>query len=56
MFRSDQYWKVKLETAGVYPGYPRNTRDWSGLPGKVDAAFFNPADNMTYIFRNNQAL
>ena len=54
VFRGDQYWKVKLTAAGVYPGYPRTTKDWSGLPGNVDAAFYNPADKMTYIFRKNQ--
>ena len=54
MFRGDQYWKVKRTAAGVYPGYPRTTRDWSGLPGNIDAAFYNPTDKMSYIFRNNQ--
>ena len=54
VFRGDLYWKVKLSTAGIYPGYPRSTRDWSGLPGNIDAAFYNPSDKMTYIFRNNQ--
>ena len=54
MFRGDQYWRVKLKAAGVHPGYPRPATDWSGLPGDVDAAFYNPADKMTYLFRNNQ--
>ncbi len=54
VFRGDRHWKLKKNTAGVENGYPRPNTDWSGLPGSVDATFFNPADGMTYIIKGGQ--
>jgi matrix metalloproteinase-14 (membrane-inserted) len=54
IFRDGHYWKLRLGTSGVFPGYPKPTSDWSGLPGKVDAAFYNARDGMTYLFKGAQ--
>ena len=53
-FKGDQYWKLTLDKAGFQPGYPRTNKDWGGLPGSVDASFYNPKDGMTYIIQNDQ--
>lgn len=54
VFRGGKYWKLKLNQAGFESGYPRPNSDWSGLPGKLDAAAYNPKDGMTYLFKDNQ--
>ena len=54
VFRGQQYWKLKTDQAGVEDGYPRPNTDWSGLPGSVDAAFYNPEDRFTYILKGGQ--
>lgn len=54
VFRGDQYYKLSTLTSGYLSGYPRPTSDWSGLPGGIDAAFFNPDDQATYIFQGNK--
>ena len=55
VFRGNQYWKLKLDDAGVYDGYPRPISDWRGLPSSgVDAAFYNPNDRMTYFFAGHK--
>ena len=54
VFKGNQYWKLKLNQAGFESGYPRPNSDWSGLPGKLDAAVYNPRDGMTYLFKDDQ--
>ncbi|TRY69363.1 hypothetical protein TCAL_07676 [Tigriopus californicus] len=54
VFQGDYHWKLTLEKAGFEPQYPRTNQDWGGLPGDVDAAFYNPTDGMTYIFKDDQ--
>jgi matrix metalloproteinase-14 (membrane-inserted) len=54
IFRGDSYWKLKPSAIGVEEGYPKNNVDWGGLPGAVDAAFFNPHNGFTYLFQGNQ--
>ncbi len=53
VFRGSQHWKLLSSgAAGTQRGFPRPNTDWSGLPGSVDAAFFNPAGGgYTYIFQ-----
>lgn len=50
VFMGDLYWKL-LDTT-PYPGYPRTiSRDWSGLPGNIDAAVRWSERDVTYFFK-----
>ena len=54
VFRGANYWKLKPNAAGFERGYPKPNSDWSGLPGGIDAAFYDPRNGMTYIFKDEQ--
>ncbi len=55
VFRGDLYWRLRSDgIVGVDGGYPRHVSDWSRIPGKVDAAFFDPSDGATYVFREDR--
>ncbi len=55
VFRGDQYWRLRSDgTAGTEAGYPRHVSDWSGIPGKVDAAFYDPSTGVTFVFREDR--
>ncbi len=55
VFKGSQYWKMRSDGApGTEPGYPRHVSDWSGVPGKVDAAFYDPSEGATYLFREGR--
>ena len=38
-FKGSKYWHYDRTRGKIVAGYPRNMKDWRGIPNNIDAAF-----------------
>lgn len=53
MFSGDQYWRYDERRRSLEAGYPRNIKNWRGVPGALDGVL-TWRDGLTYFFKGGK--